>query len=244
VSGLADSELLHRDRLWPAVLASVAVHAALGSLAIVARPGPTLDLGQRPIVAKLVRLGEPRPKELLPRKEEPPPGDPGPPAPAAPEAPAPPTPRAAPAAKATPRATAKPADHGGTRPAGSRLASVLHDVKRELAAGRADGDPSGDASEGSEGDQYLGLVVQALRQSYRLPTTLSERERLFLQGTLLLFVEPDGRISRFEFLKRSGNSTFDEALERAVRQTRVPPPPAAARDLYRRTGLEVLFKIS
>jgi colicin import membrane protein/protein TonB len=115
-------------------------------------------------------------------------------------------------------------------------------MKQELAAGSADGDPLGDSSE-AVGDQYLAQVVRALRQNYRVPSTIGEKERLFLKGTIVLFIEPDGRVLRHEFATRSGNPTFDEALERAVRDTRLPAPPPEAREAYRRRGLQVDFKI-
>lgn len=249
MSGMAQPALQRPDRLWPAVVASLAVHAAVFGLLGLARPRPALEPGQTPIVAKLVRLGEPRPRELLPRKEAEPPPAAGAPAPA-PVAPAPaPAPKAVAVpgekpARPTPKAAAQPgpAERPG-KPAGARLAGVLSDMRQELQAGRADGAADGDAAEAGEGDEYLAVVVRQLRQGYRLPTTIGERERLFLTGTVVLHIEPDGRVSRYELTRRSGNPAFDEALERAVRETRFPPPPPALRDLYRRGGLEVLFKI-
>jgi len=246
VSGAGTSAFGRPDRLWPAVAASVVAHALLFSLAGLSRPRPSLDPGQTPIVARLVRLGEPRPKELLPRKEAPPPPAAEAPAPAPAEAAPAPSPKAvavaaerpAPKAQAKPAPAARPGKTGG-----ARLASVLSDMKQELQAGRPDGAKDGDTSEAGEGDEYLGLVVRQLRQGYRLPATIGERERLFLTGTVVLHIEADGRVSRFELTQRSGNPAFDDALERAVRETRLPPPPPPLRDLYRRTGLEVVFKI-
>jgi colicin import membrane protein/protein TonB len=245
VSRSLDSALVRRDRLWPALIASVAVHAVLGGLAI-QRRGPSIDASQQPIIARLVRLGEPRPRELLPRKVEPPPAaDARPDAAPVPAAPAAPAPRPGPSAQAvaTPRATSRPASErsGGARN-GRRLSSVISGMKQELAEGSPDGDPLGDSSE-AVGDQYLAQVVRALRQNYRVPSTIGERERLYLQGTIVLFIEPDGRVLRHEFSKRSGNPVFDDALERAVRDTRLPPPPSDAREAYRRRGLQVDFKI-
>jgi colicin import membrane protein/protein TonB len=242
VSGLADSALQRHDRLWPTVAASVAVHLALGGAALWGR-GPVIDLGQQPITARLVRLGDPRPKELLPRKEAPSPAGPEAapvapaPTPAAPAAKAGPTARPVPATKAAPKQAAEKA--GGS---GRRLGSLLAGMKQELAAGSPEGDPLGDSSE-AVGDQYLAQVVRALRQNYRVPSTIGEKERLYLQGTIVLFIEPDGRVLRHEFATRSGNPTFDEALERAVRDTRLPAPPSEAREAYRRRGLQVDFKI-
>lgn len=241
MSGLADSTLLRHDRLWPAVVASVAVHVALGGLALYRR-GPAIDASQAPITARLVRLGEARPKELLPRKEP----EPAPAETAAEAAPVTaPAPAPSPGRPATPvaRPPARPAaERGGGPKDGRRLSSVLSGMKQELAAGSPDGDPLGDSSE-ALGDQYLAQVVRALRRNYRVPSTIGEKERLYLQGTIVLFVEPDGRVLRHEFVKRSGNPVFDEALERAVRDVRLPPPPADGREAYRRRGLQVDFKI-
>ena len=243
MSGLADSTLLRRDRLWPAVVASVAVHVALGGLALYRR-GPAIDASQAPITARLVRLGEARPKELLPRKEpEPAPAEAATEAPPV-TAPAPsPSPGPPARAVAATRPAAKPAaERGGGSKSGRRLSSVLSGMKQELAVGSPEGDPLGDSSE-ALGDQYLAQVVRALRRNYRVPSTIGEKERLYLQGTIVLFIEPDGRVLRHEFVKRSGNPVFDEALERAVRDIRLPPPPGDGREAYRRRGLQVDFKI-
>ncbi len=246
MTGLAHSALVRRDRLWPAVVASVAVHTVLGVLAI-QRRGPVFDSAQQPIVARLVRLGEARPKEYLPRKEpEPPPADTGPetapvtsPEPAAPEPGPGPSARPVPTTRATPGPST--ARTGGTR-GERRLSNLISGMKQELAAGSPDGDPLGDSGE-AVGDQYLARVVRALRRNYRVPSTIGEKERLYLRGTIVLFIEPDGRVLRHEFVKRSGNPVFDEALERAVLDTRLPPPPEDAREAYRRRGLQVDFKI-
>ncbi len=218
-----------RDRLWPAAAASAAVHAVLLAAAVLARPAPAIDLEQKPIVAKLVRLGEEHPREWLPRKE------------------APPQPPTAPAAVPVPGPAPSPAEPRAPGPkADKRLASVLERLQRQKALGEPPrfgspaGSPLGESSE-AEGDQYLALVQQALHSNYRVPATLSEADRQRLQAVVVLFVEPNGRISRFRFEKKSGRPEFDEALERAVRQTRLPPPPPEQRARYREVGLGVRF---
>jgi colicin import membrane protein/protein TonB len=266
-----------RDRLWPMVAVSLVVHAALIALAAWHRPPAVLDLNQKPIVARLARYGELRPKHYMPRKEaSPPPGPPAPvvsaptppPAPAPPPAPEPP--KAAPAPAPAPKvAEAPPAPKPGAMPppkaepakaqptqavaqapaaarpaagGGGGLASALSRVQRDQKVyGSPDGDPLGDAEEG-EGDAYLALVTRALQETYTLPATISDRERMHLRATVLLFIEPDGRVSRYEFESRSGNPTFDGALESAVRSARLPPPPAERRDRYRSQGLAVLYR--
>jgi len=248
VTARAASPLAGPDRLWPAVAVSVAAHVVLFAGAIAARPPVLESASQRPIAARLVRLGQERPKELLPRKEvEPAAAEP----PASPARPAPPQPgpsapavRTAPGKAASTRPTA-PAAKGtpseGPHAARSRLSSVVSQLSQEIGEGSPDGDPLGESST-AEGDQYLASVVRALRQSYRLPATIPERERKALTGSLVLHVDRDGRITAFEFTRRSGNPVFDEALERAVRQTRLPPPPAAQRETYQK-GVEVDFRI-
>lgn len=226
-----------RAPLAAPVLVSLAAHAAILGYAFLHRPPPIVDLDQKPIVAKLVRLGEKRPAEWMPVKEEPPPP---PPAPAA----AVPVPGPAPAAPAppAPKSAARPA-----RP--DPLASVLDRMRREEARSRrpAYGDPGGSpeglASDAGEGDRYLALVTQALQSSYRLPSTISEQDRMHLKATVVLTIEPDGRVSGFRFERRSGNGAFDDALERAIRQTRLPPPPAELRERYRTVGLGVHFRV-
>jgi len=223
---------LRRERLWPVVLASAAAHAAILAWGALHRPPPIVDLEQKPIVAKLVRLGEKRPEAFLPRKEEAPP-------PAAPAT----VPIPGPAAKPpTPAARSAPAP---TRP--DPLASAMNRIRREQALsappryGDPSGSPEGEASDAEEGDRYLALATQALKANYRLPSTLSEKDRMFLKATVVLSIEPDGHISGFRFEQRSGNAAFDDALERAVRQTRLPPPPPEMRERYRSVGLGVHF---
>lgn len=235
------------DRIWPLVLASLALHAVAIGAGAMARPGPMVDLGQKPIVAKLVRLGEKRPEQWLPRKAaEPPPPAAAPAAvPVASETPSPPRPAAAPA----PAAPA-PARAGATSSsrASDTLKRTLQRLGKEKAMereawGDPAGSPEGEASDASEGDLYLGLVTQALQSNYRLPATISEQDRLHLKATVVLTIQPDGRISAFRFEKASGNPAFDLALERAVRQTRLPPPPPELRRAYATTGLGVHFRM-
>ncbi len=219
-----------RERLWPAAIASAAVHAAVLVAAALARPPAIIDLEQKPIVARLVRLGEERPKEWLPRKEAPPPP---PPPPAA--VPIPGTPTGPPEARPTAR----------ERP-DRRLASVMDRLRREQALGEPSrfgsptGSPLGESSE-EEGDRYLALVQQALHSNYRVPATISRADLTRLETVVTLTIQPDGRISSWRFEKKSGNAAFDESVERVVRQTRVPPPPPELRQRYREVGLGVRF---
>ncbi len=224
-----------RDRMWPAISLSAIAHVLLIGWALVRRPPPPIDLEQKPIIARLVRLGEKRPEEWLPRKEAAPPPAPAPAPVAVPVAPS----QARPAA---PSASAKAAP---AKPSTS-LASVLSKVQRQVDDARygdPDGDPEGDSAEGSAGDRYYALVFREIHANYRVPATLSDRRWSHLKAIVVLRIQPDGTISRWIFDKPSGNPTFDEALERALRQTRrVPPPPDALRETFRTSGLAVIFQ--
>lgn len=234
-----------RDRFGLVVAVSAVLHVAVLAAALVLRPAPIIDLEQKPIVARLVRLGEKRPENLLPRKEPDAAGRPEAPPTAAPAPPAPaPAPKAAPAARAPPPPKPRTAPPAAGRP--DAFAAALSRIRREKVltpdtSGSPDGDPSGDASSGEAGDRYLSLVQRALRETYRLPSTISERDQVGLRATVVLYVEPDGRISRWAFESRSGSQAFDDALDRAIRQARLPPPPAELRERYRTVGLGVRF---
>jgi colicin import membrane protein len=239
-----------RERIWPAVAISVVVHGALIGWAVLRTRAPEIDLEQKPIVAKLVRLGEKRPEHYLPQKDAAPPPAPAAPkaAPAVATAPAPPT-APVPGAKPAPKQAA-PAPTPPSAPArgsGTSLASVLSRVQQDADRqrwGDPNGDPEGDSDEGSEGDRYAALVQRSLQANYRVPATISDRERLYLKAMVVLFIEPDGRLSRWHIEKPSGNPAFDDALERTLRQTnRVPPPPREVAERYRSAGIGVLFQI-
>jgi colicin import membrane protein/protein TonB len=240
------SALGRRDRLWPAVTASVLAHALVAVWALVRAPPPPIDLEQRPIVAKLVRLGEKRPEEWLPRKEQPPPPAPAaaPAAPAAPSPPAPAKPSAPAAAAKAPPAPAAPSAGGKAR--GATLASVLSKVQREVEESRwgsPDGDALGDSETGSEGDRYLALVQRELQTHYNLSKTIPDRELVQLAATVVLRIDGAGRVLGHAFERRSGNAAYDAALERAIAAARLPPPPPELRERFRTTGLGVNFHL-
>lgn len=246
MTSLAASALGRRDRVWPAVAASALVHVVLAGWALTHRAGPGIDVGQKPIVAKLVRLGEKRPETLLPRKEaEPPPPAPAPKSAAAPVL-TPDARAAAPVLAATKAKPAAAAPKAEGKAGGDPLARVMSRMERDKSAeeprwGDPTGDPEGDASEAGEGDRYLALAQRALKASYAAPATIPVKERLHLRATVLILVEPNGAIRDVRIAKRSGNDVFDASVERSARATRLPPPPAEFKDRYRRDGILVEY---
>lgn len=250
------SALARRDRLWPALSVSVAVHLAAVVWVMLRPSPPPLDLDKQAIVAKLVRLGPRKPESWLPTKDAaraPAPAAPAPAAPvvATPQAPAPrpaaPSPGARPAPSA-PGRTAPAAGSGGASgsPGGTSLASILQRVERETqreAWGDPDGDPGGDADAGSEGDRYLGLVVRELKRNYEVPKTIPPQDLASLKATVILRIDSNGRIASHDFERRSGNPSYDAALSRAIARTQLPPPPPELRAHYARVGLGVNFHL-
>jgi len=221
---------------------------------------------EKPVVAKLVRLGQPREKHLLPRIPKSPP-----PPPASREAPqvtpgkelnappkesppAPPAPAPQPAEKKAPTAapTQPPAQAAAPRtqkPQKSELDAILERFaaadqvgKAEPLPGLPDGDPMGDADEAAEGERYLALMQKRLRDHYVLPSTIPESERIRLSAIVRIHIDRTGRLTRFEIEKPSGNPQYDAALEAAVsRASPFPPPPEHLLRTFR-DGFPVRFR--
>lgn len=252
------STLLGRKRagLSLGLGASVAAHLLMfGGAWLYAIWSPPRVVAEKPIVAKLVRLGKPRDEKLLPRL----PKTPTNPPPTTKSAPVPaPAPAPAPAPKAPPSPTAK-AEPVAPKPdpaaaAAARQKQMMEALAKVAAVegptsaageeelpGQADGDAMGTAEDAAEGDRYLALVEQALRANYVLPTTISAKERLYLKCVLFLKIAPSGKIDSFRIAESSGNPHFDRAVEASVARTMLAPPPDSFRKTYR-DGLEIVFK--
>ena len=232
------------------VLLAAGLHIALIISALVIPKlfgGPTPL--RKPIIARLVAQGKPRDQKLMPRKEEPPP----PPAAAprsSPEVSAPP----APAARSTPAKTAPPAPAQRPR-APSReelmqkaLASVSASPDRERSKappeereGEEAGSPDGTAATAEEGDLYFAKVQAEILSHYAIPSIISERERVALKAVIVAWIAPDGTLVRYRFDRRSGNAQFDSALERAIKASRIPPPPPERAKAIRDEGVALEF---
>jgi outer membrane biosynthesis protein TonB len=178
--------------------------------------GPTL---RKPIIAHMVALGKPRDAKLLPRREEPPPA-------AAQIA-------SAPSVLAPPKPST-PAKRPPTRAElmAQALAGVTSDAKRTKdrapdpeRAGQADGRPMGSAASAEIGEKYFGEVYEIIHANYVVPSVVSERERLFLKASMVIWIGKDGRILKHRLEKPSGNRFFDDALETALAHSKLPPPP-------------------
>lgn len=259
----------------PGIVASLLAHALVfGGALVYARYTPPRVVPEKPIVAKLVRLGKPRDEKLLPRlpsapppppkaaaAPQPPPAAPQPPPQAAEPAKTVALPKEAPAPSVPPKAPDTPpakAPAPGKSPEQEalerqkRLAEALARLgpapfgattaKAEELPGQEDGDPEGTADDAAEGDRYLALIEQALRRNYTLPTTITQRERMFLNCKLLLKIARNGKIDAFRIEESSGNDQFDRAVEASVLRTGMlpPPPPSFLKDYG--DGIVIAFR--
>ena len=227
------------------ILGSVLVH--VGGLIIalaITRAGAAQPIRTptRPIIAKLVRLGEKRDPTFLPRIDK------APPPPKKVAKVLPPKPDAVPTPKLdTPKAVRNDTPDRSEEDMTAAISRIAEqydpNATAEVPAGDPDGDPAGNAADAGEGDRYLALVQRAVHSQYRVPSIISDRERIFLNATVVIFVSPDGRILRREIETPSGNEHFDTALLTAVdAASPLPPPPAGWREVFQREGLGLRFK--
>ncbi|HKC58700.1 MAG TPA: TonB C-terminal domain-containing protein [Myxococcales bacterium] len=188
------------------------------------RPRPL----RKPVIAHLVALGKPRDPRLMPRKEsEPPPGG------------SPSTPRPSSSGKTAPEPTRQELMERALAGAERRTKNEKPDPER---AGQETGSPSGTAASAEEGEKYFGEVEDRIHANYVVPSVISERERLYLSATVVIYIGRDGTIVKHVMTKPSGNSFIDQALVLTLQRTRLPPPPPELAGLVRNEGLEINFK--
>jgi TonB family protein len=194
------------------------------------------------VVAKLVRLGKPRPKELLPRIVEP--------APAA--APLPAAVKvtenveAAPIPKKDKEEPKKPEPPKKDDPAAMKKAS---DRARLLAqqAEEAEGDPTGsakgDAARAAAGDRYITEVNDVIKGEWRTPKgMISDAELKGLTAVVRIRIATNGRVTSAKITRSSGNRFFDDSItETFARVRKLPVPPPEIADSAVRSGFEIEF---
>ena len=230
------------------VLVTLGLHAALVTGTLWAKhQEPPVRAPREFVVTRLVRLGKPRPKELLPRLEEAPAPVPAP-APAPMVAPAPTT-------KVSDDAHAAPAPKKTDKPIKGKPESPADALKRATERARQlgkqteerEGDPSGsragDAERAAEGDRYATQVSDVLKRGWDIPKGLvSEAELRKLVAVVRIRVDRGGRVQSAKISQRSGNRYFDSSIEEMLANTRrLPPPPPALADSLVRSGFEIEF---
>ncbi len=92
--------------------------------------------------------------------------------------------------------------------------------------GSLTGSRAGNATE-AKGDPYILLLVDRIGSAWNVPTTIKDSELRNLSADTCLTINSDGKLTRFEIERASGNSQFDSSLEAALATIHdLPPPPA------------------
>lgn len=94
--------------------------------------------------------------------------------------------------------------------------------KRASALDKIIGSPQGSVygsdPTGKEGDMLLGRVQTELRREFVVPTSLTDSDIRRLKADVTLKLSSSGQVDTYSFVRRSGNSQFDSAVEAAVKR--------------------------
>jgi TonB family protein len=187
------------------------------------------------VVARLVRLGQQRPKHLLPVREEPPMA-------AAPKPDIRLTQNESAVAKPTePKPT--PAEEKALDRAAALARRMGATTSQRLGEGSPDGDPDGTASEAGPGDLYATAVYKLIRSRWNVPASLIPKSVLdSLAAEVLLRIDGSGTIISAEIVKSSGNRYYDDSITEVFQLVKqIPRPPAGVAGAIFRHGLVLEF---
>jgi TonB family protein len=217
------------------VLVTIVLHGGIAALILIghAHRAESVAIPRDFMVAKIVRLGRKRPKNLLPTL-------PAQPAPTAPK----------PALKLADDPSAKPAPPSEKPPPNTKQDDSLqkalsHARQLERAQKEVDqegdpaGDPHGNSDTASPGDIYATAVFKAYNEVWRIPETakgkqLTVRARIFIDGS--------GNVLKATPLGGSGDGPFDDSVSEVLARVRkLPAPPAKLALAFERSGLVLEF---
>lgn len=215
------------DRVGWALAGSVALHALLlGAFIGASLLEPAkLPLAQKPVSARLVRLGTQRDPKLLPRKDVSPPP--------------PPKVIEVPGAKPVAVKVRDPGALASKAPPADRRRSLFNAfdktaAKAEDLPGDPNGDREGDSDTADEGERYFGLILAKARRNYNVAKTISAQELVRLKTTVVLYIGSTGQLIKDpEIQISSGNAQFDEDVVVSLKKAAPfgPPPQHLAKDL-------------
>jgi outer membrane biosynthesis protein TonB len=217
--------------------ASLLAHALIivGAVLLTRSSSPRLDISQKPVQARLVRLGKPRDKNLMPRLPTA--------QPSADPASARPTmsrPQFTSAANQPTRpvfsASAKSGDSAKASQARRRslFNAFASAGKPEELPGDPNGDPEGDSDTATEGERYFGLILARARRNYGITKTIPPQELIRLKAVVVLYINHSGELIKDpEILTSSGNGQFDQDVILSLRKAAPfgPPPQDLAKAL-------------
>ncbi len=208
--------------LWRRVLPAVAVLALLGLAVWAVRQIGHDSPGPKRQVARIAVLPDtppppppPPPKE---RKEEPP----------KPEARPQPTPDPSPKPPAPADAPLKMEGAAGNGPSAFAAGSVSQDYKGGAVGSGGAASAATSAADRAAERLYAGSLRQQLRDAIEqhLPAEAGE-----LQAGISVWLQPDGRIQRWELDAPQRPQDLQLAMDRSAAQLRLPPPPGLTQPL-------------
>jgi outer membrane biosynthesis protein TonB len=225
-----------------AVFGSALVHAGILGFFILMTllEPPKLDLAQKPVSAKLVRLGQKRDQALLPRKDisvPPPPQAAARPQPVAMNTRDPNSAPTRPSMNAAPKRNAEQARRDLFRAFDTTAAPK----KEEPAVGEADGDPEGDSDTAEEGERYFGVILAKARRNYGVTKTIPPQELIRLKATVILYINSTGELIRDPELQvSSGNEQFDQDVILSLKKAApFGPPPGHLAEPLKTVGVAI-----
>jgi protein TonB len=130
---------------------------------------------------------------------------------------------AAPQSKASAQPPQTPARNqpGSEKVARGTPAGTAEGGARGTVKGSSFGSTDGSGNISAASQLYLERVRQAIRQEFKLP----DQNFANLEAKIIFVVNRDGKILSFQVEKPAGNSLFDGAAERAVRNANIPAMP-------------------
>jgi hypothetical protein len=230
-----------RKRLDPMMIAgavvTLAVHAAvLGGYALTHHhtdSGPPVLVGNF-VDAQLVRFGKPRDLRFLPHKH----GVVKTKGPVE-------SIKVAKDMKALPRITPEEKPPDEIDPFKKTHADLFKNMKdpdqpegfEDTGEGSPTGSRAGTATE-AKGDPYILSLIDQIGTAWTLPTTIKDTELANLSADVCLTIAGDGALTRFQFIRKSGNSQFDSSLDATLGTIKkLPAPPDRFRDIAARGRL-------
>ena len=238
-----------------AIAGSLGAHAVVAALFLMGDFGfaPPMDLNKNIIQTRLVKLGKERKKEWLPRKSEPKKPPPQPKtkidkkvATSKPPAPKQKAPAAKPKKPAVPKKeTPKPEDRSQKMSdalsklqatQSTDLSQLISDkVKAEEEEGSQQGSVLGTEVSGEMKASYNSLLGAHIRNSFELPTVLTDNERIRLRAHLSIRIGAGGDLLFAKITKSSGNAAFDNSVVKAAKNSvPLPNPPLVLRSYYQK----------
>jgi TonB family protein len=219
-----------------AIAGSVVAHVVIIAAVVVLS---TSTRAQKPrlnvLETQLVRLGKERPKELLPRKEEPPP----PPPPTPVEAPAPVKP-----AEAPPQPKVKTEELPSAKDRlkqMNKVSDALSRLKEQAEPeGQEDGSPHGTVAKALVANKFASEIYACMKANYSLEG-LSPAQVAGRKATVVVRIDAKGRIIDVDIEESSKLDRFDQNVMRAAKRCgQVSPPPDELRE-DARDGIGIIF---